>query len=217
MAAYVSGLHEALSIARLRDHQASLLAYAESHAMVSALSYVAIYALFVALSLPAATVLSLTGGFIFGWAMGAALVVLAATLGASMLFLAARTALGDKLRQRAGPRLDRIMRQFHENSFNYLLFLRLIPLFPFWMVNLAMALLGMRLLPFVLGTALGIVPGSLVFTALGSGLGAAFAAGDEPDPARLLSPTVLIALSGLGLLSLLPVLVRRRRGPADPP
>jgi uncharacterized membrane protein YdjX (TVP38/TMEM64 family) len=220
ISAYSFGFGHLLSLSALGERRETLLRLAHDHFLLTVLAYVGLYIAVVALSLPGATVMSLAGGFIFGWMLGGALVVLAATAGATILFLAARTAVGGMLRRRAGTTLQKVEAGFHQNALNYLLFLRLVPLFPFWVVNLAMALLGMRLLPFVAGTAVGIVPGTFVFTAIGSGLGDVFDAGANPTLADLVSPTLLVALACLGLLALLPVLVRKyqaRRAAQRPP
>jgi uncharacterized membrane protein YdjX (TVP38/TMEM64 family) len=128
-----------------------------------------------------------------------------------LLFLVARSAIGDALRKRAGPFLTRMEEGFRRDAFNYLLFLRLVPAFPFWAVNLAPALLGMRLAPFVAATMIGIIPGTMVYTAFGAGLGQIFDAGAEVNLKDVFSPTLIAALIGLGLLALLPIAVRRLR------
>jgi uncharacterized membrane protein YdjX (TVP38/TMEM64 family) len=145
-----------------------------------------------------------------GVAIGATLTVVGATVGATILFLIARSAVGDALRQRAGPFLARMSEGFSRNAFNYLLFLRLVPAFPFWAVNLAPALLGMRLLPYVIATFIGIIPATVVFSAFGASLGAVFDAGGDVNLKDVLSPTLLATLVVLGLLSLLPVLLKGR-------
>ena len=161
-----------------------------------------VYAAVVALSVPGAAIMTLAGGFLFGIVLGASLTVIGATLGATLLFLIARSAAGDFLRQRAGPFLARMSDGFSKDAFNYLLFLRLVPAFPFWAVNLAPALLGMRLAPFVIATALGIIPGTVVYTAFGASLGHVFDAGGQVDLKTVFSPTLIAALIGLGLLAL---------------
>ncbi|MBI5162928.1 MAG: TVP38/TMEM64 family protein [Magnetospirillum sp.] len=205
------GLDHYLSLDALRENRQVLQDFVADHRIGAALAYVAAYAAVVALSLPGATVMTLAGGFLFGWAMGGTLAVLAATLGAALVFLIARSTVGDALRNRAGPFLRRMEDGFRTNAFHYLLFLRLVPAFPFWAVNLAPALLGMPLVPFVAATAIGIIPGTLVFAAFGAGLGDLFAAGTEIRLAEVLSPTLIAALAGLGLLALLPVAVRKWR------
>jgi uncharacterized membrane protein YdjX (TVP38/TMEM64 family) len=198
-----------LSFEALRDRRAWLGAEVTAHPIRSAALFFLIYAAAIALSIPGGTVLTLAGGFLFGTVFGALLVIGAATLGACMVFLAARTALGDLLKRRAGPFLARMERGFRENAFTYLLVLRLIPLFPFWLVNLVPAFFGMRLASYALATLIGIAPATIVFASLGSGLGAVFDAGATPDLGLLLSPQLMLPLIGLALLALAPVLYRR--------
>jgi uncharacterized membrane protein YdjX (TVP38/TMEM64 family) len=165
----------------------------------------------IALSVPGGAVLTIAGGFLFGSILGTVLVVIAATLGATLVFLIARSALGDPLRARAGPFLQRMEAGFQENAFNYLLVLRLIPLFPFWIVNLVPAFLGVPLRTYVLGTLIGIVPGSFVFASVGAGLGSVLDSGQEFSPSSVLTPQIVIALVGLAVLALLPVAYRKWR------
>jgi uncharacterized membrane protein YdjX (TVP38/TMEM64 family) len=200
-----------LTLDALRDNRAALLEFVQSHSVVAACAYVLAYVGVVALSLPGAAVMTLAGGFLFGVPLGATLTIIGATVGATLLFLIARSAAGDVLRERAGPFLARMSKGFRKDAFNYLLFLRLVPVFPFWAVNLAPALLGMRLEPFVAATAIGVVPGTLVFAAFGASLGQIFDAGAEVRLEDVFSPTLIAALLGLGALSLLPVILRRLR------
>lgn len=208
-AVYGLGLHEYLTLDALREHRETLQSFVREHALLAILAYIATYVAVVALSCPGATAMSVASGFLFGLALGGTLAVVAATIGATLLFLAARTAIGDLLRRRAGPYLHRLEKGFHENALNYLLFLRIVPLFPFWAVNLAMAVLGMKVGTFVLGTFVGIIPGTFVFAAIGSGLGDVFDAGKGASMAELLSPTLLLAFGGLGALALVPILYRK--------
>lgn len=210
-AAFVLRLDRYLTLDALRDNRATLLAFVESNRLTAVLGFMLAYAGVVALSLPGATIMTLAGGFLFGVALGASLTVVGATLGAAALFLIARSALGDVLRQRAGPFLSRMADGFSKDAFSYLLFLRLVPAFPFWAVNLAPALLGMRLVPFVVATAIGIIPGTTVYSAFGAGLGRVFDAGGEVNLKDVFSPPLIAALIGLGVLSLLPIALRRLR------
>lgn len=209
-----SGVHEALSFESLRRHRGALLDLVAARPVAAALLYVLLYALAVALSVPGALILTLAGGFLFGTVPATALVVVGATLGAVLLFLVARTALGGTLRARAGPWLARMAEGFNRDAFSYLLVLRLVPVFPFWLVNLVPALLGVRLSTFALATAIGIVPGSLVYASVGAGLGAVFDRGGEPDLGLILEPRVLLPLLGLAALALVPVAWRRFKGGA---
>jgi uncharacterized membrane protein YdjX (TVP38/TMEM64 family) len=212
-AAFVFRIDKYLTLDALRDNRAALAASVQSHGVGAALGFVLAYAAVVALSLPGATIMTLTGGFLFGVSLGAAVNVIGATAGASLLFLITRSAFGDALRERTGPFLGRLADGFRKDAFSYLLFLRLVPAFPFWAVNLAPALLGMRFPLFVAATALGIIPGTTVYSAFGASLGQLFDAGAEVRLKDVFSPTLIAALIGLGFLSLLPVVVRyiRRR------
>ena len=138
--------------------------------------------------------------------------MLGGTAGAVLLFLAARTALGRPIGRRAEPLLSRIRPGLERDGFSYLLALRLIPVVPFWLLNLAPALVGMRLAPYALATLIGIIPGTLVFASIGAGIGGVLEAGRQPDLSVILSPRVIVPLLGLALLSLLPVAWRRWKG-----
>jgi uncharacterized membrane protein YdjX (TVP38/TMEM64 family) len=210
-AAYFSGLYKYISLDALKENRAALLGFVDKNIVLASLAHIGVYATVTALSLPAAAVLTLAGGLLFGVPLGATLTVIGATLGATILFLVARSAFGDALRKRAGPFVAKMSDGFQKDAFNYLLFLRLVPAFPFFAVNLVPALLGMRLLPYVAATAIGIIPGTTVFTAFGAGLGEVFDKGGEVSLRGVLSPTLLAALVGLGLLSLLPIVLRRLR------
>ncbi|MCX8102672.1 MAG: TVP38/TMEM64 family protein [Geminicoccaceae bacterium] len=206
---WASGAHELLSLETLRRHRLVLLELVATRPFWSAVAFVLLYVATTALSIPGAVVLTLAGGFLFGTALATLLVVLGATAGAVLLFLVARTALGEPLRARAGPWLARMAEGFRKDAFSYLLVLRLVPLFPFWLVNLVPALLGVPLRTFALATAIGIVPGSLVYASVGAGLGALLERGEEPDLGLLLEPRILLPLLGLAALALLPVLWKR--------
>lgn len=216
-AAYWFRVDQYLTLDTLRDNRSALLAFVEENKLVAGLSFVAAYAAAVAVSLPGATVLTLAGGFLFGVLAGAALTVIGATIGAAALFLIARSTFGDVLRAKAGPFVARMADGFQENAFSYLLFLRLVPAFPFWAVNLAPALLGMRFGPFVTATAIGIIPGTTVYSAFGAGLGQVFDAGGEVNLTDVFSPPLVAGLIGLGVLSLLPILLKRWKAGRDAP
>lgn len=201
-----------LSFQALGDHREALLAFVRGNAAAAGASYVAAYALAVAFSVPGATVLTLAGGFLFGTWLAAAYAVVGATAGAAAVFLAARSAFGGALRRRAGPWAGRLESGFRKDAFSYLLALRLMPVFPFWLVNLVAALLDVPFGTYILGTMLGIIPGSLVYASIGNGLGTVFEGGGVPDPGILLEPEVLLPLAGLALLSLAPILYRRLKG-----
>lgn len=208
-AAFASGLDRHLSAEALAANHASLAALVRANPAATAAGFVAVYAAAVAVSLPGGVFLTLAGGLLFGHLWGTVLSVIGATSGAVLLFLAARHALADLLARRAGRLLERIRPGLERDGLSYLLVLRLVPLFPFWLVNLAPALAGMRLGPYALGTFLGVIPATAVFAGIGAGLGEILAAGGRPDPGVILSPGVLLPLIGLALLALVPVLWRR--------
>lgn len=198
-----------LSFEHLQAHHGRIAAWVGEHGALGAAAYAALYALVVAFSLPGALVMTLFGGFLFGIWLGALLTVVGATAGATILFLAARTAFGDLLRARAGPTLQKMEAGFRKNALSYLLVLRLVPLFPFFLVNLAPALLGVPLATFVAATFIGIIPGTVVYSSVGAGLGAVLERGEAPDLSIVCKPEVLGPLLGLALLALLPALYKR--------
>ncbi|MDA1099391.1 MAG: TVP38/TMEM64 family protein [Proteobacteria bacterium] len=192
----------------LRLYRNDLATYIADHTIVMALCFLAVYAVMVAFSLPGALLMTVTSGFFFGSVAATGLVVVGATIGATAIFLIAKTALGDPLRARAGPTLLKMEDGFRENAFNYLLILRLIPLFPFFLVNLVPAFLGVRLRDFVLATFIGIIPGTFVFAQVGMGLDSILDSNKELSVRSILSNDVLAALTGLAVLSALPVLYK---------
>ena len=145
----------------------------------------------------------------FGIVWASALVVSGATIGATCVFLAARTALGDVLRRKAGPWMTKLETGFQDNAFSYLLTLRLVPIAPFWLVNLVPAFFGVPLGTYVITTLVGIVPGTVVYASVGNGLGATLDAGADPDLGAIFQPAVLLPLVGLALLSLMPAVYKR--------
>ena len=136
------GWQHYLSFEALAENRDALRAFMAANMMLSLVAFIAIYAAAVALSLPGGAVLTLAGGFLFGWLLGGVASIIGATIGAAIVFLIARSALGEVLAARAGPWLSRFRQGFQDDAFSYLLFLRLVPIFPFWLVNLAPGLLG---------------------------------------------------------------------------
>jgi len=208
--AVAMGWHEYISLDSFRRHQETLRDLVGSQPVLSAAIFVAVYVAIVALSLPGATIMTILGGFLFELVLGGILAVGAATIGATLVFLAARSAIGDVLRRRAGPYVRRIEEGFHNGAFNYILFLRLMPIFPFWAVNLSLAVLRAPVLPYIAATALGIIPGSFVIAAIGAGI-RDFVELDSDGLGALITPTLIFALSGLAILSVLPVAIRKWR------
>lgn len=207
----VTGALDYLTFAALAEHREWLVRQVGSLGLAAPLVFILVYALCTALSLPTGLLLSMVGGFLFGTLWGGLFNVVGATLGSTLVFLAARTVLGDLLRARAGPFLQKLEAGFRENELSYMLVLRLVPLFPFWLVNLAPAFLGVRTSTFVGGTFVGIIPGALVFASVGTGLGAILASGGTPDGSALLQPQVILPIVALAALALVPVVLKRLR------
>jgi uncharacterized membrane protein YdjX (TVP38/TMEM64 family) len=213
---FAMGWDKHFSVSALRDHREMLTAFVESRYLISVLVFCAVYVVVTGLSVPGSLVLTVSAGFLFGKYHGAIFSVIGATTGATLLFLAARTAFGEVLKGRAGSAVDRMRAGFQENALFYLLFLRLIPIFPFFLVNLVPALLNVRLATYVVGTFFGIIPGAFVFTLVGSGLGELFERGEVLSLASVLSADIAYGLTGLAILALLPVIYKRVRGTAGP-
>lgn len=205
IAFFAFDLDRFVSLSALRDHHEDLRTLVAEHAVLASLAFMAVYAAATAFSVPGGAVLTIAGGFMFGIAWATLLVIVGATTGAVGVFLAARTALGDALRRRAGPAVQRLEQGFRENAFSYLLTLRLIPVLPFWLVNLVPAFFGMSLGRYALATVIGIVPGTVVYVGVGNGLGATLDAGQDPNLGIIFDPAIFLPLLGLALLSLLPV------------
>jgi uncharacterized membrane protein YdjX (TVP38/TMEM64 family) len=210
---FVFGLNQYISLKALAEHREWLLAEVERRGVAAPLCFIALYAVMVGASIPGATVLTLVGGFLFGTVLGAASTVVGATIGAAAIFLLARTAIGEAMHARAKGWIKRLEVGLQRDALSYLLFLRLVPLFPFFVVNLVPAFLGVSLRDFVLATAVGIVPATIVYSSVGSGLGEIFASGGKADLHQVASdPKVWLPMVGLGLLALLPVAYKRWRG-----
>jgi uncharacterized membrane protein YdjX (TVP38/TMEM64 family) len=194
-----------LSLDAVKAHRDALLAFTQAHFVASIVIAFVVYVAATAFSVPGALVLSLTMGFLFGRWLGTVLVVIAATIGATLVFLAARYLFADAARRRMGALGEKINAGFTENALNYLLFLRLVPLFPFFLVNLAPAFTSISVRTFVIGTLIGIIPGSFVFVNLGQTLGRI------DSLSGLLSTETIAAFVLLGALALVPVVVRKMR------
>ncbi len=206
---FALGLQRHISFETLQEHRGWLVAEITRNEALVAAAFIAIYALIVAFSVPGGAIMTISAGFLFGTVPAASYGVVGGTLGAVCVFLAARTAFGNVLRAKAGPALRRMEAGFRDSAFSYMLFLRLIPLFPFWLVNLVPAFLGVSLRTYFFATLIGVIPGALVFASLGNGLGAILDAGDEPDLGILFRLDVLLPLLALAVLALLPVAFKK--------
>lgn len=208
---FTLGLDEYVNLQTVADHHEALTRFVEEHFVTAIIAYLLFYAVFVAVSVPGAAVLTVTGGLLFGTFLGGTLTIIGATAGATAIFLIARTALGDFLRRQAGGAIRRMAEGFRKDGFNYLLVLRLVPVFPFFVVNLAPAFLGVKLTSFVAATLIGIAPATYVFSSVGAGLGSVIARGEAISLGTVMTPQIITALVGLALLALIPVGVRRWR------
>jgi uncharacterized membrane protein YdjX (TVP38/TMEM64 family) len=232
-AVFAMGWQRQLSFEWLVRHHEALRAFIAAHEVSALVAYVALYIAAAALSIPVGVFLTMTAGILFGAVLGGAASVVGATIGAICIFLIAKSAVGDYLVRRAGPLAQKLAQGFRADAFSYLLFLRLVPIFPFWIVNLVPALVGVKLATFAAATALGVIPATFVFAFVGQGLDSVIAAQQaayqsclaaaRPD-CRLvfhintaLTPELLAALAALGVLALVPVLVRRLRARSPAP
>jgi uncharacterized membrane protein YdjX (TVP38/TMEM64 family) len=206
---FLLGLNEYATLEHLRQHRGQLMGFVAANPRLSVVLFITIYALATSFALPGGALLTVTGGFLFGIWLGAAAVVVGATIGATTLFVIARSALGDLLRAKAGPFLAKMEAGFKENALSYLFVLRLIPAFPFFVVNLVPAFLGVPLRTFIIATFFGIMPGTFVYASIGAGLGSIFDRMEEVTLKGALTKEVVIALAGLAVLSLLPVAYKK--------
>ena len=202
-----TGLNRYLSIDELAAKRQQLLDLVQAHPILGLLAYTLTYVLVVAFSIPGAMIMTMTGGFLFGPWLGSVAAVTGASGGATVMFLVARSALGESLRKRvkAGGLMDRIQSGVKANAFSYLLVLRLIPAVPFWLCNIAAGFVHIPITTYVAATVLGIIPSTVIYAGIGSGLGLVFEGGGKPDLSLVLAPEVIGPLIGLALLSLAPV------------
>jgi uncharacterized membrane protein YdjX (TVP38/TMEM64 family) len=201
-----------LNLETVKEHRAALIDWRDSNLITACLAYLAVYIISVAFSVPGAIWLTMAGGFLFGTALAAVLTVLSATIGATLIFLAARSSLGAFLHDRAGPWLRRIDDEVAEGEISFLLVMRLIPVIPFFIANLAPAFVNVRLSNFIWTTFVGIAPATAVISSVGAGLGEVLDQGGEPDIGVIFQPHILLPLLGLATLAALPVILRKLRG-----
>ena len=208
-------LRDELSFEALARHREALLAFRDAQYLWSVLIFLLAYVALVALSLPGGTVATLTGGFLFGLFPGVLYNVAAAGTGAILVFLAARIGFGAALARKldaAGGKAARLQESLRANEWSILFLMRLVPLVPFFIANLIPAFVGTSLPRFAVSTYIGIIPGALVFTSVGAGLGEVFARGAAPDLGVIFTPPVLLPLLGLAALAAMPMLLRAVRG-----
>jgi uncharacterized membrane protein YdjX (TVP38/TMEM64 family) len=208
-------LRDVISFETLAQNRERLIAFRDAHCAATVAAFLSAYVAIVAFSLPGATIATLTGGFLFGVFPGALFNVTAATIGATLIFLAARWGLGERLAARMDQgegRIQRIKRGIDENQWEMLFLIRLVPAVPFFVANLLPALVGVPLSRYVISTFFGIIPGAVVYTSVGAGLGEVFARGERPDLGIIFEPQVLLPILGLAALAALPIAVKALRG-----
>lgn len=206
-----SGLLGRLSLEGLRASRHDLLDLVRAHPVESLGLYAAVYVATVALSLPTALILTLTGGFLFGPWIGGTTAAFSCTLGATIVFLISRLAAGDAIEARTGPRVRAVAEEIRKDAFFYILTLRLVPVTPFWLTNVAAGLIAIPVATFASATLIGILPVGLIYAGIGSGLDVLFASGRPLSLHALITPRILLPLVGLAVLSVLPILYQRRR------
>lgn len=202
--AWALGLFDYLSLETIRSQQASLRAFVEDNLVLAIAAYVGIYAVATLFMMPGALWITITGGLLFGLVGGSLATVAGATIGASLLFLAAKSSIGGPLRKMAGRYADRVRKEFNDSPLAYMFAMRFVPAMPFWVANILPAILGARYRDYAVTTALGIIPGVVAYTWIGAGLGATFARGEDPDLASVFQ-NLLPAGIALVVVSLLPV------------
>ncbi len=223
---FALGLHDYLTFDSIAKNRAALANFADQNYILAIVSFILIYALAVAVSFPGATILTILAGLLFGWFAGGLAAIIAATLGATIVFQIAKSSFGDVLAKKAGPFLSRISQGFADDAFNYLLFLRLVPAFPFWLVNIAPALANVKLRTFLISTFLGIIPATFAFASVGAGLDSIITTQQavqaqcllskpimecplELSLASLITTELLLAFAALGFVALIPVVLKK--------
>ena len=230
---WATGLHQYVSFQKVAEYQTDLENYVNANFIYALLIFIALYITATAFSLPGASILSLLGGLLFGGIVGGFAIVVAATSGAIILFLIASTSFGDILRQKAGKWMEKIAAEFNDGAASYLLFLRLVPLFPFFVVNLAPALLGARLWTFAWTTFIGIIPATFAFSFVGAGIGSILASENEKyqqcladgsnsctfevSATEFFSRELLIGLAVMGCMALIPIIYKKIKARKTPP
>lgn len=199
---YLSGVLDYISLSAIKEQRVYLLSAVEQNPVFSVLVFMGVYIATVSLSLPIASLLTLLGGFLFGLVAGTLMIVVSATIGASIIFMIAQTALGESLRDRAGPFYNKVADNMRDNAIQYMLFTRLVPVMPFFVANILPALFNIRLRDFMLTTFFGIIPGTAVYTNIGQGLA------DIETLSDLISPQILGAFTLLGLFALIPTFIK---------
>jgi len=202
-------LYEHMTLDSLKAHRAFLLSWTQKHYFVSSAIFIGIYIFMVAISAPSASLLTILGGFLFGPVFGTIYVVISASIGATIIFIVAKTAFYDFFHTKAKGFLKKMAAGFQKNAVSYLLFLRLVPLFPFWLINIVPAFFGVRIKTFFLTTLFGVLPGTMVYVLLGNGMGTILDQGKELNMGVIFKPAILIPIVGLAILALVPIVYKK--------
>jgi uncharacterized membrane protein YdjX (TVP38/TMEM64 family) len=206
-AVYV-GLNDRFGIELLREHQSELITFVTSKPLLAAVLFMTIYALLVATSMPGLAVFTMTGGYLFGWQLGAAYTMVAVMIASTCIFLLARSAVGEAMRERAGPMIRRFAHGFKESALSYVFIMQLVPVLPYIIVTTLPAACGVPLHIYVFSTFFGILPATILFSRVGAGFGDVLASDGPIELSSFLTPDITLSLAGLALLALLPVFIR---------
>lgn len=209
---FALGLDKYVSLDALKTHQEQLKTWVADYGLLAGLVFMAIYAVAVAFSIPGAVFITIAGGFMFGPYLATVYVVIGATIGAFAVFLAARYALQDFFQQKIGNAAKRMEAGFRENELSYMFILRLVPIFPFWLVNLVPAFLGVSIRTYLIGTLVGIIPGAFVYALVGDGAGAVLDAGGDLNLGIIFEPRFLAPIIGLAVLACIPIVYKKIKG-----
>ncbi|WP_233588645.1 TVP38/TMEM64 family protein [Legionella sp. km535] len=209
---YSFRVNQYLTFSSLQLHHQQLISWTNDHYILAVATFMISYIICVAASFPGALILTLTGGLLFGLFWGTLFVVISATIGSILIFLTVKYAFSDLVAQKTSGWVNKMRQGFQHNAFSYLLVLRLMPIFPFWVVNIVPALLGVKARTFVLATFLGIIPGSLIYASVGNSLNHLFEQGQAPNFKIIFSPELLLPLLALAFLSLMPVFYKKIKG-----
>ena len=212
VAFFALGGHHYLSLEVIKNNYQSLVDFTADNFVTSCLIFSIAYILVVAFSIPGASVMTLVGGFLFGVYVGSVLVVFSATTGAVIVYLAVKSALGEILKSKAKGNIEKMRNGFENDAFNYLLSIRLVPIFPFFIINIACGMLGVKFRDFFWATLIGIIPGSVIYVWVGTGLGFALKQGEDLNLGIIFQPQFIVPIIALALLSLVPIIYKKYKG-----
>lgn len=220
---FANGWHEQLTLSNLIKNRIALRTFIENQFVLAMLAYCGLYIVAVALSFPGASWITVAGGFVFGWLLAGTLTAFAATIGATIIFWIAKSSLGEALSKKAGPFIHKLGEGFRENGFSYLLFLRLVPLFPFFVINLVPAFFSISTPTYVVATFIGILPGTFAYALFGEGLDSLIKAQEMANPgcadrgdcdidlSAAVTPEIVAAMVALVVVSLMPIAIKKYR------